>query len=52
MVKWKVVQGMKGDVMVMKREGMNEGKGKKMKYEKVYYVGEKDLYVKSDEKGN
>jgi nitrite reductase (NO-forming) len=52
MTPWHVVSGMSGAVMVLPREGLTDGKGKPVKYDRVYYVGEFDLYVPRDEKGN
>jgi len=52
MIPWHVVSGMNGAVMVLPREGLNDGKGHALKYDKVYYVGEQDMYVPRDEKGN
>lgn len=52
MIPWHVVSGMNGAVMVLPREGLNDGKGRALKYDKVYYVGEQDMYVPRDEKGN
>ncbi len=52
MIPWHVVSGMNGAVMVLPREGLNDGKGKPLKYDRVYYIGEQDMYVPRDEKGN
>ena len=52
MIPWHVVSGMNGAVMVLPRDGLNDGKGHALKYDKVYYVGEQDMYVPRDEKGN
>jgi nitrite reductase (NO-forming) len=52
MIPWHVVSGMNGAVMVLPREGLNDGRGHALKYDRVYYVGEQDLYVPRDEKGN
>ncbi|AIJ55872.1 copper-containing nitrite reductase [Brucella abortus F6/05-3] len=52
MVPWHVVSGMNGAVMVLPREGLHDGKGNKLTYDKVYYVGEQDFYVPRDENGN
>jgi nitrite reductase (NO-forming) len=51
MIPWHVVSGMNGAVMVLPREGLNDGKGHALKYDKVYYIGEQDMYVPRDEKG-
>ena len=51
MIPWHVVSGMNGAVMVLPREGLTDGKGKSLHYDKVVYIGEQDLYVPKDEKG-
>ncbi|AHB49123.1 nitrite reductase [Hyphomicrobium nitrativorans NL23] len=52
MVPWHVTAGMNGAVMVLPREGLTDGKGKELPYDRVYYVGEQDFYVPRDEKGD
>ena len=52
MIPWHVVSGMNGAVMVLPRDGLNDGKGHVLKYDKIYYVGEQDMYVPRDDKGN
>ena len=51
MIPWHVVSGMSGAVMVLPREGLTDGHGKALRYDRVYYVGENDLYIPRDEKG-
>ncbi len=51
MVPWHVVSGMNGAIMVLPREGLSDGKGNALTYDKVYYVGEQDFYVPRDENG-
>ena len=51
MIPWHVVSGMNGAVMVLPRDGLNDGKGHPLHYDKVYYIGEQDMYVPRDEKG-
>ena len=51
MIPWHVVSGMNGAVMVLPRDGLNDGKGHALKYDKVYYIGEQDMYVPRDEQG-
>jgi len=46
------VSGMNGAIMVLPRDGLKDGAGKPLHYDRVYYVGEQDLYVPRDEKGN
>ncbi|MEJ5083820.1 MULTISPECIES: copper-containing nitrite reductase [unclassified Ochrobactrum] len=52
MVPWHVTSGMNGAIMVLPRDGLHDGKGKALTYDKVYYVGEQDFYVPRDEEGN
>ncbi len=51
MVPWHVTSGMNGAIMVLPREGLTDGKGKELVYDKIYYVGEQDFYVPRDEAG-
>lgn len=51
MVPWHVTSGMNGAIMVLPREGLTDGHGKELKYDRVYYVGEQDFYVPRDENG-
>lgn len=51
MIPWHVVSGMHGTVMVLPRDGLKDGNGKPLKYDRIYYVGEHDLYVPKDEAG-
>ena len=51
MIPWHVVSGMHGTVMVLPREGLKDGAGKPLRYDRVYYIGEHDLYVPRDENG-
>ncbi len=52
MIPWHVVSGMNGAVMVLPRDGLKDGKGKPLHYDKVFYVGESDFYVPRDADGN
>jgi nitrite reductase (NO-forming) len=51
MIPWHVVSGMHGTVMVLPRDGLKDGVGKPLRYDRIYYVGEHDLYVPRDERG-
>ena len=51
MIPWHVVSGMHGTVMVLPRDGLKDGEGKPLRYDRVYYIGENDLYVPQDENG-
>lgn len=52
MVPWHVVSGMSGVVMVLPRDGLKDGQGRPLHYDRVYTVGEFDLYIPKDEAGN
>ena len=45
MVPWHVTAGMNGAIMVLPREGLQDGRGQALRYDRVYYVGEQDFYV-------
>ena len=49
---WHVVSGMNGAIMVLPRDGLKNGAGEPLKYDRVYYVGEQDFYVPKDADGN
>lgn len=51
MIPWHVVHGMNGAVMVLPKEGLSDGKGKQIKYDRAYYIGEQDYYIPKDENG-
>ncbi|WDR03136.1 copper-containing nitrite reductase [Devosia algicola] len=51
MVPWHVTAGMNGAIMVLPREGLTDGHGTALHYDRVYYVGEQDFYVPRDETG-
>lgn len=51
MVPWHVVSGMSGTIMVLPREGLKDGDGNSLHYDKVYQIGELDLYIPKDEDG-
>ncbi|MEN4903613.1 copper-containing nitrite reductase [Luteimonas sp. TWI1416] len=52
MTPWHVVSGMQGTVMVLPRDGLKDGDGKPLHYDRAYYVGETDFYVPRDADGN
>src|SRR5262245_58553595 len=52
MTSWHTVSGMSGAVMVLPRDGLKDGAGKPLKYDRVYYIGENDFYIPRDAKGN
>jgi len=51
MVPWHVVSGMSGTILVLPREGLKDGAGNPVKYDRIYTIGEFDLYIPRDEKG-
>src|SRR6185295_1463704 len=51
MIPWHVVSGMHGTVMVLPRDGLKDAEGKALRYDKIFYIGENDLYVPKDENG-
>jgi len=51
MTPWHVVSGMSGAVMVLPRDGLKDGDGRPLHYDRIYYIGENDFYVPRDEKG-
>lgn len=52
MTPWHVVHGMNGALMVLPREGLSDGKGNPLRYDKAYYIGEQDFYIPKDKNGN
>ena len=52
MIPWHVVHGMNGAIMVLPRDGLKDGKGKSLSYDKAFYIGEQDFYIPQDEEGN
>jgi nitrite reductase (NO-forming) len=52
MIPWHVVSGLNGAIMVLPREGLTDGHGKPLHYDRVYYVGEQDFYIPRDDQGN
>ena len=51
MVAWHVVSGMSGVLMVLPREGLTDPDGNRLTYDKVFTIGEFDLYVPKDGAG-
>jgi nitrite reductase (NO-forming) len=51
MIPWHVVSGMNGAIMVLPREGLADGNGNLLAYDKVFYIGEQDFYIPRDENG-
>jgi nitrite reductase (NO-forming) len=51
MIPWHVVSGMNGAIMVLPRQGLSDGAGKPLRYDKAFYIGEQDFYVPRDANG-
>lgn len=51
MIPWHVVHGMNGAIMVLPKGGLKDGKGKRIKYDKAFYIGEQDYYLPKDRDG-
>ena len=51
MIPFHVVSGMNGAIMVLPREGLTDGEGQSLTYDKAYYIGEQDYYIPQDEDG-
>ena len=51
MIPWHVVHGMNGAITVLPREGLTDGAGKAIEYDRAYYVGEQDYYIPKDASG-
>ncbi|HEX7076376.1 MAG TPA: copper-containing nitrite reductase [Hyphomicrobiaceae bacterium] len=52
MIPWHVVSGMSGTLMVLPRDGLKDERGRPIRYDTVYYIGENEFYVPRDENGN
>lgn len=52
MIPWHVVSGMNGAMMVLPRDGLKDGAGHALRYDRVFYLGEQDFYIPKDEDGN
>lgn len=51
MTPYHVTHGMNGVIMVLPRDGLKDGNGDPLSYDKLYYVAEQDYYVPRDENG-
>lgn len=51
MVPWHVTSGMNGAILVLPREGLSDGNGKSLHYDRIFYIGEQDFYIPRDEDG-
>ncbi len=52
MVPYHVVHGMNGAITVLPRDGLKDGDGKPIRYDRAYFVGEQDFYIPRDENGD
>lgn len=52
MIPFHVVSGMNGAIMVLPRGGLKDERGKRIRYDKAYYIGEQDLYLPSNSDGS
>jgi len=51
MIPWHVAMGMSGAIMVLPREGLSDGQGNAITYDRAYYVGEAEFYVPQEAQG-
>ena len=51
MIPWHVVHGMNGAIMILPKDGLSDGKGNKLTYDRAYYIGEQDYYIPKDKDG-
>ena len=51
MVPWHVVTGMNGTLLVLPRDGLKDAYGNTLHYDRIYTIGEHDLYIPRDENG-
>lgn len=52
MTPWHMTAGMNGAIMILPRDGLKNAEGKKLKFDKVVYIGESDFYIPKDKDGN
>lgn len=46
MIPWHVTHGMNGAILVLPRNGLTDAKGNSVRYDKAFYIGEQDYYIK------
>ena len=51
MIPYHVVSGMYGAIMILPKKGLRDHKGKKVTYDRAYYVGEQGWYIPKDKNG-
>lgn len=52
MIPFNTISGANGAIMVLPRDGLRDEKGRRVHYNRAYYIGEQDFYLPKDEKGN
>jgi nitrite reductase (NO-forming) len=52
MVPWHVVHGMNGVVLILPRDGLKDGNGHVLRYDRAYYIGEQDYYLPKGKDGS
>jgi nitrite reductase (NO-forming) len=51
MIPWHVTKAMNGAITILPRNGLKDGNGKSIRYDRAYYIGEQDFYIKKGEGG-
>lgn len=51
MIPWHVSRGMSGAITILPKEGLTDGDGNSLTYDRAYYIGEQDYYIPKDEDG-
>ena len=52
MIPWHVVSGMNGAILVLPREGLTDGEGRPLRYDRAFYIGEQDYYIPRHSNGD
>jgi len=52
MIPYHVCHGMNGTMMVLPRDGLNDGQGNPLRYDEIAYFGEQDYYLPRNEDGS
>ena len=48
MIPWHLVHGMNGAILVIPKDGIKDKNGNKLHYDKAFYIGEQDYYIRYD----
>ncbi len=51
MTPYHVTHGMNGAILVLPRQGLHDGRGNLLHYDRAYFIGEQDFYIPRDETG-